>query len=36
MAPKKADSKKTEDDGPKVYVQINVSWSSALLVSQQL
>ena len=33
MAPKKADTKKPEDDSPKVYVQVNVSWGAALLVS---
>lgn len=33
MAPKKPDTKKPEDDSPKVYVQVNVSWGAALLVS---
>lgn len=32
MAPKKSDVKKPEDEGPKVYVQITVSWEAALLV----
>ena len=33
MAPKKAEGKKPEDDGPRVYIKVDVSCSSALLVS---
>ena len=32
MAPKKADAKKPEDEGPRVYVQIEVTWTAPLLV----
>lgn len=32
MAPKKAEGKKTEEEGPRVYVKIDVSWSGPLLV----
>ena len=31
MAPKKAEPKK-EDEGPKVYVKVDVSWTAALQV----
>lgn len=36
MAPKKADTKRPDDDGPKVYVQVSVSWIEALMVSRKI
>ena len=33
MAPKKAEGKKPEEDGPRVYVKISVSPAGCLLVS---
>lgn len=33
MAPKKAEVKKPEEDGPRVYIKVDVSCSNAQLVS---
>ena len=32
MAPKKAETKRTDGEGPKVYLKVDVSWPRPLLV----
>lgn len=36
MAPKKVEVKKPEDDGPRVYIKVDVSCTNVLLVSSYL